>query len=336
MPSSTSTPASIASSTATVVGAARSRRTRRRCASGPSTATEMTTCDAAGDSASRVALTAATIGCAGVAPPSSEGLARRSRASASTSSGFPPLADARSRARSMGAPGSRSRASSVASSGVSGLRCTTAVRGSERRRAMPSAARVLGSARVRRQHEQRHLLVVEAEEEVTEEVDGGGVGPVDVVDEEHGGRGAHVVEHEVGEGEQLAGALALDGVGGGVGGAVERGVGARPLDHREVGVTAACAEGVGHRDEERVAQRQVGEVEVVVAAAAQHRGPSTARVLERLLGESGLADPRLHPRRTPGGRSRRARDRPGRAARPTRPAARSARSPSGERTSRRR
>ncbi len=73
--------------------------------------------------------------------------------------------------------------------------------------------------------------------------------------------------------------------------AVECGVGAGPFDHREVGVTAVCAEGVGHRDEQRVAQRQVGEVEVVVAATAQHGGASTARVLERLLRESGLADP---------------------------------------------
>ncbi len=137
------------------------------------------------------------------------------------------------------------------------------------------------------------MLVVEAEEEVAEEVDGGGVGPVDVVDEHHRRRGAHVLEHEVREREELAGALALDDLGGGVG---ERfaDVGAGPLDHRDVVVApAAGGEGVGDRGEEGVAEGEVGKVEAVVAAAALHRRPAPARVFERLVGEAGIADARL-------------------------------------------
>ena len=128
---------------------------------------------------------------------------------------------------------------------------------------------------------------------MAEEVDGGGVGPVDVVDEHHGRRGAHVLEHEVGEGEELAGALALDDLGGGVGERFAE-VGAGPLDHRDVGVApAAGGEGVGDRGEEGVAEGEVGEVEAVVAAAALHRRPPPAGVFERLVGEAGLADARL-------------------------------------------
>ncbi len=53
------------------------------------------------------------------------------------------------------------------------------------------------------------------------------------------------------------------------------------------------AGGVGDGDEERVAQRQVGEIEVVVAPTPEHRRPPAAGVVERLLREAGLADARL-------------------------------------------
>ena len=121
-------------------------RTAARSASGPSTAVASATRAAGFDNESSVAPTATIIGCVDAAP-SSAGDERSSRTSASTSNGFPPLAVARSRARSMGHPGCRSRASSVASNRVSGFRWTTAVRGSLRRRATPSPARAVGSAR---------------------------------------------------------------------------------------------------------------------------------------------------------------------------------------------
>ncbi len=144
-----------------------------------------------------------------------------------------------------------------------------------------------------RQHEQWHLFVVDPEEEVTEEVDGGGVGPVDVVDEHHRRRGAHVLEHEVGEREQLAGALALDDLGGVVGERFAE-VGPGPFDDGDVGgAVAERGQRFRHRGEQRVAQGQVGEVEAVVAATALHRGPASARVFECLVGEARLADSRL-------------------------------------------
>ena len=122
-------------------------------------------------------------------------------------------------------------ASSVASNRVSGFRWTTAVRGSRRRRATPSAARRGRVGARRGQHQQRHVLVVEPEHEVAQQVDGGDVGPVDVVDEDDRRRGAGVLEHEAGEREQRAGALALDHLGG-VGGRAVRARRSHPLEHR--------------------------------------------------------------------------------------------------------
>ena len=138
------------------------------------------------------------------------------------------------------------------------------------------------------------MLVVEPEEDVAQEVDGGGVGPVDVVDEHHRGRGAHVLEHEVGQPEQLAGPLPLDRLGRDVVRRFEFGVGTGPLDQRDVVVpTTLLPERARDRGEQRVAEGEVGEVEVVVAATAQHRGAPVTGVLERFLSEAGLADPRL-------------------------------------------
>ena len=133
------------------------------------------------------------------------------------------------------------------------------------------------------------MLVVEPEHEVAEQIDGGGVGPVDVVDEDDRRRGARVPEHEVGEREQRAGALALDHLGC-VGGRRFERVGPHPLEHLTVRRRTG---GVGDGDEQRVAQRQIREVEVVVAPPSQHRRPPPTGVAERLLREAGLADARL-------------------------------------------
>ena len=129
--------------------------------------------------------------------------------------------------------------------------------------------------------------------------------------------------------EQLAGALPLDELGADVGGGGELDVGPDPLDQRRASASRSswAASAAGDRAEQRVAQRQVGEVEVVVAAATQHVACAGAGRGRALPGRGGSCRCPTHPRRPRGGGSRRARDRHGRAASSARPGARSARPP---------
>ena len=147
----------------------------------------------------------------------------------------------------------------------------------------------------RRQHQQRHLHVVEAEEEVAQQVDGGGVGPVDVVDEHHARCRLRVLEHQLGEREQLAGAVAFALVRSRRRSRRRRGGWRATPRHRRdpAGATGPSGHVTVERGEQRVAEGEVREVEVVVAATPQHRGVTAAGVVERRVGEARLPDPRF-------------------------------------------
>ena len=143
----------------------------------------------------------------------------------------------------------------------------------------------------RRQHQQGNLLVIEAEEQVAEQIHRGGVGPVEVVDEEHARRVRCELDHQLGEGEELPGPLALDHFGGLA--RTRFALGSGPDLGQEAHVVLPMGtrgEGAAERGEQRLPQREVGEVEVLVAAAPQDRRSRPSGMGERFVGQSRLAD----------------------------------------------